>query len=232
MSRIAGLLNRYHPMERTAWLLAAACVVLTVVSAGRPGFTNASRPVRGIEAPVIALQTARGVEELDAILSDAPSPDREVMRVKQFVDFVLIAAYAALFGVLAVSLARVRRAAYGIAVLAGAAALFDILENASIVKIVDTGLQAVQPAMLDRLRVLSAWKTALQGAGILACSVFFGLSTGGRARLAGLVGLAAAVLIAVALFHHPLLRWTGPALAAALCGYAVTLKFPTHESSS
>ncbi|MSV36370.1 MAG: hypothetical protein EXQ47_12360 [Bryobacterales bacterium] len=232
MSRIVGLLNRYHPMERAAWLLAAACLVLTVVSAGRPVFTNASRPVRGIAVPVFALQTIRGIEELDAILSDAPSPDREVMRVKQFVDFVLIAAYGALFAVMAAALARVRRVAFAILVLAWAAALFDILENASILKIVDTGLQAVQPAMLDRLRVLSAWKSVLQAAGILACSVFFCLSPGGRARLAGLVGIAAAGLIAAALFHHPLLPWAGPALAAALCGYAVTLKFPPHESSS
>jgi hypothetical protein len=70
--------------------------VFLVVLAGRPSFTNASLPVRGVADPVVALQMARDVADVEAIMGDAPSADREVMRVKQYVDFALITGYLAL----------------------------------------------------------------------------------------------------------------------------------------
>ena len=87
--------------ERAAQILAVLCLVILAVMAGKPSFTNASQPVRGIADPGIALQTARGIDEIDAILSDAPSADREIMRIKQYIDFAFIAAYAALSVVMA-----------------------------------------------------------------------------------------------------------------------------------
>lgn len=234
MNRIAGILNRRPPLERAAWLLAALCVILAVVAAGTPTFTNASRPVRGILDPEIALQTVRGMEEIDAILSDAPSPDREVMRVKQYVDFCFTAAYAALFGVIAAGVARLHPASYGIAIalIAGTAALLDVFENLAVLQIVGTSLQQVSPAMLDQVRLWSAWKSALQAASIFACGAFFCLSPRWQTRLAGLAGAAVAVLIIAALFKNAFLQWVGPALTAALCAHAVTLKFLTHEPTS
>src|SRR5258708_25627818 len=92
--------------ERLAQILAALCLVIAAVMAGKPSFTNASQPVRGITDPGIALQTARNVEEVDDILSDAPSADREVMRLKQYIDFAFIATYAALSLVIAWALRR------------------------------------------------------------------------------------------------------------------------------
>ena len=81
---------------RLAQILAVLCFVILAVLAGKPHFTNASQPVRGIADPGIALQTVRSVSEVDDILSDTPSADREVMRIKQYIDFAFIAAYAAL----------------------------------------------------------------------------------------------------------------------------------------
>ena len=79
-------------------------MVFLVVLAGRPSFTNASLPVRGVADPVVALQMARSAGDVEAVLGDAPSPDREVMRVKQYVDFGLIAGYFGLALVIAVAL--------------------------------------------------------------------------------------------------------------------------------
>ena len=49
-----------------------------VVLAGRPSFTNASLPVRGVADPVVALQMARDardVEAIDLVLSDEVDED-------------------------------------------------------------------------------------------------------------------------------------------------------------
>src|SRR5579872_1268251 len=114
--------------RRIARALAAWCLVFLVVLAGRPSFTNASLPVRGVADPVIALQMAQNADEVEAILGDAPSADREVMRVKQYVDFALIAGYFSLTLLIAAALKRIgrRRIAPMLNFLAIVAASLDI----------------------------------------------------------------------------------------------------------
>ena len=51
-------------LQRIAWALAGWSVVFLVVLAGRPSFSNASLPVRGVADPVVALQMARNVAAL------------------------------------------------------------------------------------------------------------------------------------------------------------------------
>ena len=51
----------------------------------------------GFASPVVALEVARNVNEVDSILGEAPSPDREAMRIKQYVDFGFIACYVSLY---------------------------------------------------------------------------------------------------------------------------------------
>ncbi len=232
MNRFARIFTTRPPLERTAWALAALCAVLAVVAAGRPAFTNASRPVRGLINPVIALQTSQSLGEVDFILSDAPSPDREVMRIKQYEDFGYIAVYLSLFSVIAVSLASSRPKAYLIAALAVAAAGFDILENLAVLRIVDASVQSTTQAMLDRLRVWSMAKTALQAASIAATGAFCCLSKSRQLRVAGAFAVAVAAFITIALVKHPLLAWASPALTASLCIHAATLKFLTYEPAS
>ena len=62
-------------LQRIAWALAGWSVVFLVVLAGRPSFSNASLPVRGVADPVVALQMARNVDDVEAVLGDAPSAD-------------------------------------------------------------------------------------------------------------------------------------------------------------
>src|SRR5882762_8868028 len=84
-------------LRRAAGFIAILNLALIFILSGKPHFTNASRPPRGIANPVVALEMARDVDEVDAILGEAPSPDREAMRVKQYIDFAFIASYAALY---------------------------------------------------------------------------------------------------------------------------------------
>ncbi len=75
---------------------------MVVILNGKPDFSNASRPARGIANPVVALQLARNVDEVDDVIGNAPSPDREAMRFKQYLDFGFIALYVGLYAALAV----------------------------------------------------------------------------------------------------------------------------------
>src|SRR3984893_1797774 len=85
-----------NSLQQLTLLLAMLTVASMVLLLGRPSFTNASRPPR-FSDPMLALQFARDVQDVDWILGDAPSPDREVMRVKQYVDFGFITCYTGLF---------------------------------------------------------------------------------------------------------------------------------------
>ena len=88
-------------LEQWAGALAVLCLAIAALLVGKPSFSNASLPVRGIDDPVIAIQAARSLTDVDWVLGNAPSPDREVMRIKQRVGFAFIGAYTALFLTLA-----------------------------------------------------------------------------------------------------------------------------------
>src|ERR1700755_1753553 len=104
MPRVSWVNPPAGAMSRLVILLAMLTVASFVLLLGRPSFTNASKPRFG--DPMLALQFARDVQDVDWILGDAPSPDREVMRVKQYVDFAFIACYAALCAALGAVAAR------------------------------------------------------------------------------------------------------------------------------
>jgi hypothetical protein len=220
--------------RRIAWALAAWCIVFLVVLAGRPSFTNASLPVRGIADPVVALQMARNADEVEAIMGEAPSADREVMRVKQYVDFPLIAGYLALALLIAGALVRTRHRSLalvmgGVAVLA---ALADILENLGTLRVVNLTLGQLTPVTLDALHLASITKWNL----LLTANTLLATITVTRRqcylRTAGLLGLAGAVLTAAGLFYNSILVWGGLFMFLGLLLTAVTLKVLTHESAS
>src|ERR1700693_5694027 len=120
------------PLERGAQALAVLCLVILAGRAGKPSFTNASQPPRGIRDPMIALQMARDVGEVDAILGEAPGPDREAVRLKQYIDFAFIASYVALFAAMGVALAQQSRWGWLVAVSGVAMGVPDVLENLAI----------------------------------------------------------------------------------------------------
>ena len=196
------------------------------VLAGRPSFTNASLPVRGVADPVVALQMARDAADVEAIMGDAPSADREVMRVKQYVDFALIAGYLALALMIAAALARTRhrRLALVIGGIAVLAALADVLENLATLRVVNLTLSQLTPVMLDALRLASITKWNL----LLSANTLLATITVARRpwylRAAGVLGLAGAALTAGGLFYNSILVWGGLLMFLGLLLTAVTLK--------
>jgi len=155
-----------NSQHRLVILLAMLTVAAFILLMGQPYFTNASKPPRFGE-PLLALQFARNVQDIDWILGDAPSPDREVMRVKQYADFALIACYTAL--ALALSLLAARKGGWRrVAGLAGgicgvAAGVFDVLKDRAILHILDVPLRATTPAMIQAIRGPSTAKWILLG---------------------------------------------------------------------
>jgi hypothetical protein len=193
----------------------------------KPDFTNASRPPRGIANPVVAMEVARNVQEVDAILSDAPSPDREVMRIKQYIDFGFIASYAAFY----IALARFfgTRAAVVAAVLGVIAAVLDVIENIGILQILDVPLTATSQAMIDAIRYpsLAKWTLAF-GAAALFGALFWNR---GRwtMRVVGALNLAAAALGFYGLFDNAFLVWAGLPLFASVLVAAPVLLLPRRK---
>lgn len=219
---------------RITWALGAWCVVFLVVLAGRPSFTNASLPVRGVADPVVALQMARNADEVEAVLGDAPSPDREVMRVKQYVDFGLIAGYLALALAISVALAGSGRRRIAL-LLAGAtilAAFLDVRENLGTLRVVNLSLSQLNPAMLDALRFTSVAKWTLLAAAIMLLATVTVARKQWYLRTAGLLCLAGAALSVAGLFYNSILVWGGLLMFLGLLLTAATLKVITHESAS
>jgi hypothetical protein len=218
--------------QRIAWALAAWCVVFLVVLAGRPSFTNASLPVRGVADPVVGLQMSRDAADVEAIVGDAPSADREVMRVKQYVDFALIAGYLALALLIAAALVRTRHRRLGLVVggLAVLAGLADVLENLGTLRVVNLTLGQLTPVTLDALHLVSIVKWNL----LLSANALLATVTVARKqwylRTAGVLGLAGAAITAGGLFYNSILVWGGLLMILGLLLTAVTLKVLTHES--
>jgi hypothetical protein len=126
---------------------------------------------------MLALQFARDVQDIDWILGDAPSPDREVMRVKQYADFAFITCYTGLFLALAALVIRkggwrlVTGIAAGICGLA--AGIFDVLENRAILNLLDVPLRATTPAMIQAIRGPSTAKWILAGVTVVLLAASF-----------------------------------------------------------
>lgn len=218
---------------RLAQILAVLCLVILAVMAGKPHFTNASQPVRGISDPGIALQTVRGVAEIDGILSDAPSADREVMRIKQYIDFAFIAAYAALSVVIAWTMwRRSRWLGLGVAVVTIAAAAFDLAENLAILRLLPLPISETTPAALAAIRIPSLAKWSLISAAPVLLSACLLTARRWYLRALGVWDVAAGALTCWGVTHNEWLPWAAALLMPGLLLSAATLKLLTHESAS
>ena len=214
---------------KTVAALAAACVALIMILNGKPEFTSASRPPRGIANPVLALQMARSVDEVDATLGEAPSPDREAMRIKQDLDFAFIPCYAALFIALArmfQSEARDRRQDRlpHLATLAACcgvgAAISDVFENLGILRVVNAPLARTTQAMVDAIRVPSLIKWTLTWVALAIFARLFLRGAGWLRRSIGALDAIAAALGFIGLFENALLVWAGFPMLLGLIGLA------------
>jgi hypothetical protein len=220
--------------ERLAGLLAMVCFAIAVLLVGKPSFSNASLPVRGIEDPVIAIQAARSIVDVDWVLGNAPSQDREVMRVKQEIGFAFTAAYTALFLTLALLTLR----AGGIGRIVGPAATicalatagFNIAENLAVLRILDVPLYETTPPMIGAIRSASfaMWALAALTLGLL--SIYFLRVPRILMRCAGALFLITAAMQLYGLRDNRFLVWEGGPAALALVGVAATLvPWPTRR---
>ena len=199
MPRASSSNSGERRLERLAGLAAVIALAFAALLAGKPFFTNASRPPRGIHDPVVAAQLARSVEEVDAILQDVPSPDREVMRFKQYQDFGFIAAYVAL--------------------VVCAAAFFDTNEDRAILRLLDTPLHATTAAMLNGIRTAAAKWALAALSGFLLGGLFF-RDPRGYVKGLGAMAILGGVLEAVGLISNSLLSWAALPVAAGIAGIA------------
>jgi hypothetical protein len=209
-------------LQRWAGLLAVLNFAMIAILMGRPYFSNASRPVRGISNPVLAMEVARNVTEVDAILSDAPSPDREAMRIKQYADFCFISGYAGLFVLMGILLIPQGRAmAISAAVLGVLSAIFDVIENLGILRIVNADLAHTTQPMIDAVRYpsLTKWTLASIGVGMLAIQLIRVRRAG--PRIVGAFYLIAALLGLYGVYDNAVLQWSGIPTLAGLIGLAV-----------
>jgi hypothetical protein len=212
-------------MERIVGMLALYCLAAIAVLSGPPRFTNASRPVRGIDNPVLAMEVVRDPSEVDAILSDAPSADREAMRLKQYADFGFIAGYACLFAAMAMLLGRAAYAAGAIGVIAAG---FDVAENIFILRVVDTPLATLTQAQIDAIRHASLAKWGLAALALGYFGVFMTRRPSIGLRIAGLFNLAACGLGLYGLYQNVFLAWTGLVMLAGFLTLAIGF-FPRYR---
>jgi hypothetical protein len=220
------------PLERVAQALAVLCLVILAVLAGKPSFTNASQPPRGIRDPMIGLEMARDVGEVDAILGESPGPDREAMRLKQYIDFAFIVSYVALFGAMGAALARRSRWGLLVAVSGVAMGVPDVLENLAILRLLPVDLGNTAQSMIDTIRHASVIKWSCASAAMVVLAGFFLDANRWRLRMVGAVNFAAGALICWGLVDNSVLVWGGGVMAAGVLASAATLKSVTYEPAA
>jgi hypothetical protein len=218
-------------LERWVGIVAVFNLAMIAILSGRPSFSNASRPVRGISNPILAMEMVRNVTEVDAVLSDAPSPDREVMRIKQYGDFGFIGAYSALYVLMAMLLAgQGRSAAISAAVLGVIAAICDVIENIGTLRIVDVDFSHTTQAMIDAIRYpsLTKWALASAALGLLGILAWRTRRTG--LRVVGALDLLAALLGGAGLYDNRFLQWLGIPMLGGLVGLAILFFRPYRRN--
>lgn len=215
--------------ERITGLFALICIAALVLMFLKPYFTNASKPQHDINDPVLALQMAHDVGDVDAVLGDAPSADRETMRLKQYEDFGFIAGYAALYVGLGILLLRNyprMRALAIVAMLAGvAAAVLDVVENIAILRIVDVPLASTTQAMVDAIHKPSMIKWALGFVALGILSTYFLLDRRRTAKVVGAIDGLAAVVGMIALIQNSLFLAAAGLIGLGLVGAVIVLFF-------
>jgi hypothetical protein len=156
------------PLQRLALIAGLASAACLGLLAGPPYFSTASVPQRWTFDPGLEVQTVTDAEDLRLTLGDAPSQDRETMRLKVKIDFAFIAFYGTLLVTLGLIAARSggwrRLVGVAAALCAVAAGVFDVLENLAILDVLDVPISATTETMLEAIRQPSTTKWSLAAA--------------------------------------------------------------------
>lgn len=227
---------RAFSLERVAGFSALACLVISILLLGKPAFSNASLPVRGITDPVIAIQAAHSTMDVDYVLGEAPSPDREVMRVKERIGFASLAAYLILF--LALSALLLRSGALGrmlapaAIVLALAAAGFGAAGNLSVLRLLDVNLFETTGKMINAIRSAAFAYWMLDSLTRLLLSLYFFRTPKLLWRLTGVLFAIAALMQFYGLRDGQYLVLASLPSGLALLLIAVIMLFPRRRNAS
>ena len=219
-------------IERWVGYVAVLNLAMIAILSGRPNFSNSSRPVRGISNPILAMEMVRNVAEVDSVLGAAPSPDREAMRIKQYADFGFIVAYAALYVLMSMLLIDQGRViAISAAALGVIAAVFDVIENLGILRIVDVDLPHTTQAMIDAIRYpsLIKWTLASLALGLLGILALRARRTG--LRIVGALDVLASLLGLYGLQNNVSLQLLGGPMLGGLVGLAILYFRPYYRNA-
>jgi hypothetical protein len=219
-------------MKRLPQILALVGLGTMLALMGQPYFTNASRPIYDVNDPLLAVQMVRNVNDVDAVLSDAPSPDREVLRIKVRADFALIAAYTAVFASMGLTMRRRSRLGWAVIVLGVAAAGCDVAENIATLRLIDLDLAGTTQAMIDGLRGWATYKWSLLSLAMVVLALPFFDSKRWYLRVLGGIDVAAGALVCLGLFSNGALVTASAVWGFGLLASAATLKSATHEPAS
>jgi hypothetical protein len=174
---------------------------------------------------MVAIQVIQNLGEVDDILSQAPSPDREAMRIKQYIDFGFIASYLGLFLTLALLLSSPpgwgKIVGVAAAICAVAAAAFDVRQNLAILRILDVPLERTTAPMMNAIRTASAAKWLLSAVTLALLSTHLLRDPRWARRMIGALLLAGALLQAYGLANNVWLVRQGFVVGAAMIGLVV-----------
>jgi hypothetical protein len=183
-------------LDRLAGIFAVLVLAVSALLLGQPSFSNASLPVRGITDPVIAIQAARNIVDIDYVVGQAPSPDREVMRFKLRIGFAFAGAYTALLLTLSLLLLQSggvgRIIAPASIVCALSAAAFNIASNLAVLRILDVPLEETTPSMINSVRSAAFASWSLAALTLLLLSTHFFRSPKLLAKITGTLFVLAA----------------------------------------
>lgn len=228
-----GSLAKTGQAERLAGWFAVACLAVSALLLGQPSFSNASLPVGGITDPVIAIQAARSITDVDYVLGESPSPDREVMRVKERLGFAFIAAYTGLFLTLSLLLLRSGGSGRALAPAAGisalAAAAFNAASNLAVLRILDVHLYDTTAAMVNSIRSAAFVTWALVAFTLLLLSAYYWRAPGGLSRVIGALFVVTALMQFAGLRDGQFLVLAGAPAGVALALIAGTTFWPRRQ---
>jgi len=197
-------------LRRRVGILAVLSLGTIAILYGPPHFSNASHGA----SPMLA----RNVAEVDAALSEAPSPDRETMRIKLYADFAFICCYAGFF------VAMRNRGATALGLLA---AVSNGIENVAILRILDVDLGHTTQGMIDAIRYAGLAKFALASAALGWLGMMM-WRTGNR--VTGALFVLAALSGLYGLYNNVALQWLGYVVSVGLVGLAILYFRPYYRN--
>ena len=214
VAKILGELGRRRRLARVIGIFALLVLLVAVwMGVGARAFTCLQQPClpNGFRGHVAALEFARTVPDVGAIVGDVGNPNRDVMRRQLNRDFIFIAFYLVLYLLLVVVLSRTRSVAPLLIVITVAAAVctagFDVLENVRALRVLNIPLASLDGAQVAGILDAAVIKWTFSFVTVALLSLAFRHGDGLSKLLRGLL-LLTALMGLVGLVFHPLIPFS------------------------